>query len=357
MILGILKEATDERVAMVPQVAKKLKALGVAIVVENGAGLRSGFNDSDYEDEAEVAERSQVIARADVLAVINKPQEALLDAIPNGKYLISSFGSYMDDTVIPDLKNRGLHAFAMDMIPRTTLAQSMDVLSSMASIAGYKAVLKGADHLLKYVPMMITAAGTIKPAKILVIGAGVAGLQAIATARRLGAVVEAFDTRSAVKEEVQSLGAKFVEVEGATEDAAAGGYGVKQSEEYMKRQQALVQEHAQSANIVITTAQIRGRKAPVIIPAETVEKMKAGSVIVDLAASTGGNCGLTQNGKVISHNGVTIIGDSDLANDMPQDASFLYSNNLFNFMKLLINEGNLVVPEGNEIIDSAYITK
>ncbi|MDX1476354.1 MAG: Re/Si-specific NAD(P)(+) transhydrogenase subunit alpha [Saprospiraceae bacterium] len=357
MILGVLKETDDRRVAVVPQVAKKLKDLGLELMIEAGAGTGAGYRDADYADLAKVVARDTLIQQADMLAVINQPDAALLDHVPAGKYLVSSFAPFMDDSVVEDLKRRSLHAFSMDMIPRTTLAQSMDVLSSMASIAGYKAVLKAADHLLKYFPMMITAAGSIKPAKVLVIGAGVAGLQAIATARRLGAVVEAFDTRSAVKEEVQSLGARFVEVEGATEDAAAGGYAVAQSEEYMRRQRELVQERARSANVIITTAQVRGRKAPVIIPADTVEHMQPGSVIVDLAASTGGNCALTQNDQVINHNGVTIIGDSDLAGDMPQDASFLYANNLLNLLKIMIKDGELALDLENEIISSACITK
>ncbi|MDX1408125.1 MAG: NAD(P) transhydrogenase subunit alpha, partial [Saprospiraceae bacterium] len=320
-------------------------------------GELSGYHDEDYADHARVAPRQEVIRTADMLVVINKPDTQLLDAIPAGKYLVSSFEPFLDESIIDTLKQRSLHAFSMDMIPRTTLAQSMDVLSSMASIAGYKAVLRAADHLVKYFPMMITAAGSIKPAKVLVIGAGVAGLQAIATARRLGAVVEAFDTRSAVKEEVQSLGARFVEVEGAAEDKDAGGYAVQQSEEYMQRQRELVQERARSANVIITTAQVRGRKAPVIVHAETIEQMQPGSVIVDLAASTGGNCALTQNNKVIRHNGVTIIGDSDLARGMPQDASFLYSNNFLNFLKTMIKDGQLDIDMENEIINSANITK
>jgi NAD(P) transhydrogenase subunit alpha len=242
------------------------------------------------------------------------------------------------------------------MIPRTTLAQSMDVLSSMAAIAGYRSVLAGASHLARYFPMMITAAGSIRPAKVLVLGAGVAGLQAIATARRLGAQVEAFDTRSAAKEEVLSLGAKFVEVEGAVEDKGAGGYGVQQSEDYIKRQRAEVQARAMKADVIITTAQVRGRKAPVLVPASTVEKMRRGSVIVDLASSTGGNCELSKDREVVVHNGISIIGDSDLSATMPQDASLMYSNNVVNFLKILIVEGELNLNEDNEIIRGAWIT-
>ena len=357
MILGILKEDHDPRVALVPPVAKKIKDLGIEICIEHNAAVLAGYEDDAFGEFATAVSRDEVIRKSDVIVVINKPDAALLDAVPQGKMLISSFESFMDDSIISDLKSRGLQALSMDMIPRTTLAQSMDVLSSMASIAGYRAVLLGASHSGKFFPMMITAAGSIKPSKVLIIGAGVAGLQAIATARRLGAVVEAFDTRSAVKEEVQSLGARFVEVEGAVEDAGAGGYGVQQSEEYMKRQRELVQEKARDADIIITTAQVRGRKAPVIIPADTVGQMKRGAVIVDLAASTGGNCELTKDEEVYDHNGVTIIGDSNLARGMSQDASFLYSNNLFHYLKHMMNEGELVLNEEDEIIASSWITR
>lgn len=357
MILGILKESDDRRVALVPQVAAKFSALGANIMIESGAGEEAGYRDADYDEHARVASRDQVFQEAEMLVFINSPGTDILDKIPAGRYVVSSFAPFIDDQITGDLKRRSLNAFSMDMIPRITMAQSMDVLSSMTSIAGYKAVLKAADYLDKYFPMLISAAGSIKPAKVLVIGAGVAGLQAIATARRLGAIVEAFDTRQAVKEEVQSLGARFVEVEGAAEDAAAGGYAVEQSEEYLRRQRELVQEKARSANVIITTAQVRGRKAPVIIPAETVEQMAPGSVIVDLAASTGGNCALTEDKKIIKRHGVTIIGDSDLAEGMPKDASFLFANNLFNFLKLIIIDGEIKVNMDDEIVSSSLITK
>lgn len=357
MILGILKESDDKRVSLVPSVAKKVADLGVQVLMERGAGVAAGYADEDYGDVAEVKSRDEVISAADMLVVINEPDTSLLDAIPKDRYIVSSFAPFVDDAIVGELRSRSLRAFSMDMIPRTTLAQGMDVLSSMASIAGYKAVIVAADRLLKYFPMMITAAGSIKPARVLVIGAGVAGLQAIATARRLGAIVEAFDTRSAVKEEVESLGARFVEVEGAKEDAEAGGYAVEQSEEYMRRQRELVQEKARQSNVIITTAQVRGRKAPVIIPEETVGQMQSGSVIVDLAASTGGNCALTENNKTVTYNGVTIIGNSNLAAGMPQDASFLYSNNLYNFLKIMIEDGELSLDMDDEIIASALITK
>jgi NAD(P) transhydrogenase subunit alpha len=229
-------------------------------------------------------------------------------------------------------------------------------LSSMASIAGYQAVLVAATKLSRYFPMMVTAADSVKPSKVLVLGAGVAGLQAIATARRNGAMVEAFDTRGAAKEEVESLGAKFVEVAGAVDDRGAGGYAVQQSEEFLQRQRAEVQARAAKADVIICTAQVRGRKAPILLPASTVENMRPGSVVVDLAASTGGNCELTQNDQIIQHNGVTIIGDSNLAAKMPQDASMLYGNNVANFLKLLIaKDGSLNLDFNNEIIAGSCI--
>jgi NAD(P) transhydrogenase subunit alpha len=220
----------------------------------------------------------------------------------------------------------------MDEIPRTSLAQSMDVLSSMASLSGYRAVLEASTLFTRYFPMMITAAGSIKPAKVLVLGAGVAGLQAIATAKRLGAQVEAFDVRSAVKEEVQSLGARFVEVPGAKEDGGAGGYAVEQSAEYLARQKEEVQRRAVQSDIIIATAQIRGKRAPLLITEETIQSMRPGSVVVDLAASTGGNCAYTQDGKCIEVNGVHILGNSRLAYSMRQDASLLYGNNVYHFL-------------------------
>jgi len=297
-----------------------------------------------------------VLQNSDIVVSINAPSDEDLAQLRPGTLVISQFQSFMDDKVAPKLKGMNLRAFGMDVIPRTTLAQSMDVLSSMASIAGYKAVLDAASRLPRYLPMMITAAGSIKPSKILILGAGVAGLQAIATARRMGAMVEAFDTRAAVKEEVESLGARFVEVPGAKDESSAGGYAVEQTEEFLQRQRAEVADRASKADIVITTAQVRGRKAPILLTKETVEKMKRGSVVVDLAASTGGNCELTQDRQVIVHNGVTIVGNSDLASEMPQDASFLYGNNLLNFMKLFLKKGELNIDLENEIIRGAYLT-
>ncbi|MEZ5044904.1 MAG: NAD(P) transhydrogenase subunit alpha [Saprospiraceae bacterium] len=357
MKFAVFKEETDRRVAIVPSTVPKFKGLGLEVILETGAGQEALFSDEDYIAEgAQVMSRAELLKVAEVAISIHPLSDETLKALPANTLVISQFQPFVDEEVVGKLRGMGLRAFSMDMIPRTTLAQAMDVLSSMASIAGYRAVLEAATRIPRYFPMMITAAGSIKPAKVLVLGAGVAGLQAIATAKRLGAQVEAFDTRSAAKEEVQSLGARFVEVPGAVEDKGAGGYGVAQSEEFLKRQREEVQSRAMKADVIITTAQVRGRKAPILVPKETVEKMRQGSIIVDLASSTGGNCELTQDLKVINHNGVYIQGNSSLASLMPQDASFLYSNNVFNFAKVWAKDGQLVLDMGNEIIASALIT-
>ena len=353
MNIGILKEPADSRVAVVPATLGKIAKLGAQVLIESGAGEKSMYPDVDYGQNAKVVDRSSLLSEADIIISITPLPESDWLA---GKTLISQFQPFNDPEVAGKLKAKEVNAFSLDMIPRTTLAQSMDVLSSMASIAGYKAVLEAARYLPRYFPMMITAAGSVKPSKVLVLGAGVAGLQAIATARRLGAMVEAFDTRKAAKEEVESLGARFVEVEGAKDDTAAGGYAVEQSQDFIKRQQEEVQKRAMNSDIIITTAQVRGRKAPLLVPASTVAAMKKGSVIVDLASSTGGNCELSEDNKVVLQHGVTIIGNSNLSALMPQDASFLYSNNLLNFLKLIVVDGTLNLDLENEIIRGALIT-
>lgn len=357
MKLGVLKESADQRVSVVPDTVPKFQQLGIEVIVETGAGDSARFSDGSYEEKrALVLSRAEVINQADVIMSIQPLSREERQAVRSDQWLVSQFEPFNDDQIIDELKKEGMNAFSLDMIPRTTLAQSMDILSSMASIAGYKAVLEAARLLPRYFPMMITAAGSIKPARVLVLGAGVAGLQAIATARRLGAMVEAFDTRSAAKEEVLSLGAKFVEVEGAADDTAAGGYAVEQSEEFLQRQRAEVQARAIKADVIITTAQVRGRKAPLLVPATTVDQMKPGSVIIDLAASTGGNCELSKNQELVLHRGVQIYGNSSLAELMPQDASTLYSNNLHNFLKHITKDGELDLRLEDEIIAGALIT-
>jgi NAD(P) transhydrogenase subunit alpha len=352
MTIGLVKEANDPRVALTPANVTQLKALGAEFLIESGAGLGAGFTDDDYAANAQITDQKTILEKADMVVSIHP---LAVESLRKGCVVVSQFQPFADAEISGRLQNQGVTAFSLDMIPRTTLAQAMDVLSSMAGIAGYEAVLYGASHLSRYMPMMVTAAGTVKPAKALILGAGVAGLQAIATARRLGAMVEAFDTRQAAKEEVQSLGAKFVEVEGAVDDRGAGGYAVQQSEEFLARQRAEVQARAAKADLIICTAQVRGNRAPLLITAETVANMRPGSVIVDLAASTGGNCELTENNKTIVRHGVVIIGDSNLATRMPQDASTLFGNNVTNYLKLMVKGGALTLDFNNEIIAKSCI--
>ncbi|MFZ1705365.1 MAG: NAD(P) transhydrogenase subunit alpha [Saprospiraceae bacterium] len=358
MIIGILKEKNYQRVAMVPASMKKIEKLGCTAIVESGSGVNAGFTDEDFKAAGyQVLDRNNVLKQADILVSIGPLDSEELNQGKKTALVISMYAPYQDDSIIDKLNQLPQAFVSMDMIPRTTLAQSMDVLSSMASLAGYKGVIKAADHYSSMYPMMTTAAGTIPPTKLMVLGAGVAGLQAIATAKRLGAVVEAFDTRAAAKEEVKSLGASFVEVEGATDDRGAGGYAVQQSEEYLQKQRTLVQERALKSNIIIATAQVRGKKAPLLITEETIKAMKPGSVIVDLAASTGGNCAFTENKKIVKVNGVTIIGDSDLADELSQVSSTLFSNNILNFLQICVKDGVLNLDENNEIIKSSVISK
>ena len=353
MIVGILKESgSEKRVAMLPGEAAALIKLGAEILVENGAGAAAFASDNDYRSAgATPASRSDVIAKASLLISVNPVPEKDLGLCTEGKILCSVLNPVENEAWLEKARSGKLTVLALDLIPRTTRAQSMDILSSMATVAGYKAVLHAASVAPRFFPMFMSAAGTIKPSRVLILGAGVAGLQAIAIARKLGAVVEVFDVRSAVKDEVKSLGGKFIEVEGAREEAAAGGYAVEQSEEFKKRQQELIQQRAIASDVVIATAQIPGKKAPVLLLKETVKAMKPGSVIVDLAASTGGNCELTENGKTIIANGVTIIGKSDYPSDMPTDASKMFGSNIINLMKIMIDkEGRFSLNMQDEII-------
>lgn len=359
MTLGILKEEGDEqRVSITPDAIPGLLKIGFKkIIVESGAGANAFFADSDYEKQGAVAaDGASVLREADVLTRIQPFSD--YSPIGSGKVLISQLNPLGQAALVQALSKTGATVFSLDLVPRTTRAQAMDVLSSMATAAGYKAVLTAASHLPTFFPMMMTAAGTIKPAKVLILGAGVAGLQAIATSRRLGATVEAFDVRAAAKEEVLSLGAKFVEVEGARDDKSAGGYAVEQSAEYLQRQAALVHERAVAADVVICTAQIPGRKAPLLLQQATVEAMKPGAVVIDLAASSGGNCALTQNDKTIrTPNGVTIVGDSALPASIPKDASSMYSKNVINFLKLFFDKnGQFFLNFDDDIIAASCVT-
>ena len=359
MTIGVLKEAAPEkRVAVTPETVAALQKLGIeSVIVEEGAGNAASYTDEAYTNAgAKTATRGEVLKNASLVACIHALPDEEIKQLSNGQILLGQFNPLTKREILDPLLAGKTTAFSLDMLPRTTRAQAMDVLSSMATVAGYKAVLQAADHLPSFFPMFMTAAGTIKPAKVLIIGAGVAGLQAIATARRLGAIVEAFDVRTAAKEEVLSLGAKFVDVEGAAESAAAGGYAIEQSEEYKKRQAQAVHDHAKTADVVICTAQIPGRAAPRIVHKATVDEMKNGAVIVDLAASTGGNCEVTENGKTINYNGITIIGNSNLPATLPRDASTMFSKNILNFLKLLVKDGQVDLNFEDDIIAATCIT-
>ncbi|WP_413199928.1 Re/Si-specific NAD(P)(+) transhydrogenase subunit alpha [Nostoc piscinale] len=357
-------EVCERRVALNPETVARLVKQGLEVWVEKGAGERSFFSDAAYQAAGAeiISDTDQLWNQADILLKVSPPQEredgrSEIDLLREGSVLISFLNPLGNPVVAQQLANRKVTALSMELIPRTTRAQSMDALSSQASLAGYKSVLIAAAALPKYFPMLTTAAGTIAPAKVLIMGAGVAGLQAIATARRLGAVVEAFDIRPAVKEEVQSLGAKFVEVKLDEETTAAGGYAKEISEASKQRTQEVLAEHIKNSDVVITTAQVPGRKAPLLVTEEMVAQMKPGSVIVDLAAEQGGNCACTDPGKDIVWNGVTIIGPINLPSSMPVHASQLYSKNLTSLLQLLINkEKALQINFADDIIDAACIT-
>ncbi len=358
MTLGILKESDGEhRVALTPDALPGLMKLGFQnILVERGAGVSAFFDDASYEKQgAQITDLDTVLKQSNLLVKIHPPTQSVLDQLSAGQILIGQFNPLGQPDVVEALLQSGISAFSLDLAPRSTRAQALDVLSSMATVGGYKAVLTAASHLPTFFPMFMTAAGTIKPAKVLILGAGVAGLQAISTARRLGAVVEAFDVRAAAKEEVLSLGAKFVEVAGAIDDKAAGGYAVEQTDEFKQRQAELIHNHAAAADVVICTAQIPGRKAPLLLRKETVAAMKSGAVIVDMAASSGGNCEVTENGKTILHKGVTIIGDSNLAASIPKDASVMFGKNVFNFIKLIAVKGALNLNFSDDIVRATCI--
>lgn len=358
LTIGVLKEPGSEpRVSLNPDIAAALIKSNIRVITETGAGLRAFSNDNAYAAAGvTLASRQEVLAQSDILLAINAPSADDRRNMKPGAILIGVYQPLFNQKLMQEWAVSGLTIFSLDTLPRTTRAQAMDVLSSQANIAGYKAVLLAAATYPRYFPMFMTAAGSIPPAKVLILGAGVAGLQAIATARRLGAVVEVFDTRPAVKEEVMSLGAKFIEVEGVADASKAGGYAVEQSEDFQQRQKARIAEHAAKADIIITTAQIPGKTAPVLITKEMIDQMKAGSVIIDLAAVTGGNTALTQDNETVVHNQVTIIGDSALAASMPADASKLYSKNVQNFLKLLVDkESNLVLNFDDDLVKGCCI--
>ena len=357
MIIGLLKELDPEtRVSLLPEHIAALQKWNTQVCVEFGAGASSFASDEQYAAAgASLAGRDEVIRRSDFLLSIHPLTENEL-ASCKGKIILGMYQPLFQPELIRRWAQLGLTVFSMDTLPRTTRAQSMDVLSSQANIAGYKAVLLAANSYPRYFPMFMTAAGTVPPAKMLILGAGVAGLQAIATARRLGAVVEVFDTRPAVKEEVMSLGARFIEVEGAADASGAGGYAVEQSADFMARQKAKIAESVAKADIIISTAQIPGKKAPILITEEMIKTMRNGSVIIDLAASTGGNTELTKNDLSVCVHGVTIIGHSRLPSTLPGDASKMYGKNILNFLQLMISkDGSFNLNMDDELVKGTCV--
>jgi NAD(P) transhydrogenase subunit alpha len=353
MTIGVLKEpAHESRVSLLPEAVSALVKKNISVIVESGAGVAAFASDDDYTKAgAQIKSRNDVLQASDILLSIHAPE-----TIP-AKILIGVYWPLFNKDLIKQWATNGVTCFSMDMLPRTTRAQAMDILSSQANIAGYKAVLTAANLYSRYFPMFMTAAGSIAPAKVLILGAGVAGLQAIATAKRLGAVVEVFDTRPAVKEEVLSLGGKFIEVEGAADASKAGGYAVEQTEEYKQKQQQRIAESIAKADIIITTAQIPGRKAPILINEQMFKTIRKGSVIVDLAASTGGNTPFTKNNVTFLHDGVTIVGNSSLQSTMPSDASKLYGKNILNFLALITTKtGELNLNWEDDLVKGTCVT-
>jgi len=355
VVVGVLSEtaARETRVALVPEIAAKLKAIGVRVLVERGAGAAAHFPDALYAD-VEFSDAATILSSADVILKVQPPSLAEIGAIKKGAVVIGFMQAYARPDLVRALKERGITSFAMELVPRISRAQSMDALSSQASVAGYKAALIAADTLERFLPMLTTAAGTIRPASVLVIGAGVAGLQAIATAKRLGAVVEAYDVRSATKDQIKSLGAKFIETGVSAE--GAGGYARELTPEEKAKQQEVLDARIAASDAVISTASVPGRAAPRIILKAAVERMKAGSVIIDIAAEQGGNCELTRAGETVLHGSVKIVGPLNLPASLPYHASEMYSRNLFNFLKPALTNGEIAIDWNDEVFAGAVLT-
>ena len=357
MTIGVLKEPQPEtRVSLLPEHLLILKELNVDFLIETNCGKRSFASDEKYTAAGGIiASRNEVLQNSEIILPMHLPAESEIDLL-RSKIILGLYQPFYNQDLIKKLKEKEVTIFSIDMIPRTTRAQSMDVLSSQANIAGYKAVLVAGNLFPRYFPMLMTAAGSIPPAKVLILGAGVAGLQAIATARRLGAVVEVFDTRPAVKEEVMSLGAKFIEVEGAADASNAGGYAVEQSTTFLQKQKEKIAASVVKSDIIITTAQIFGKKAPILITEEMIGSMKNGSVIIDLAAATGGNTSITRNNETVIYGGVTIVGNSNLPATMPFDASKVYGKNICNFLQLIIDkDGKLNLNLEDDLVKGTLV--
>ncbi len=359
LTIGIPKETADRetRVAMTPTIAKQLISKGFKINLESRAGELSNFSDKDYENVGVKIEKRETVFKSQIVAKINPPNKDEVTIMEKSSVLISLLFAHSNTKLIKQLAKQKVSAFSLDAIPRTSLAQSMDVLSSQANLAGYKAVILGGAEMGKIFPMLMTSAGTIKPSTVVIFGAGVAGLQAIATAKRLGANVWVSDIRPETKEQVQSLGGKFIEVEADSSIKTEGGYVKGVSDEFLKKQQEAVTEKVVTADLVITTALIPGKKAPLLIPDEMLAKMKSGSVIVDMAVSQGGNCASSELNKVVEKNGIKIVGEGNLPGTLPINASELLAKNIQNFIQHLTDEGNFKWDTQDEITAGSLIVK
>jgi proton-translocating NAD(P)+ transhydrogenase subunit alpha len=364
MIAGILKEAGagERRVALVPNLAPHLVKLGLDVAVETGAGTAAGLPDAQFQEKgARILPRAELLATADILCHVRSfsgPGSARLDGLRKGQVVVGFLDALAAPKGVQALAGSGVAAFAMDLVPRTTRAQSMDALSSIATVIGYKAVLLAADALPRLFPMLMTAAGTLAPAKVFVIGAGVAGLQAIATAKRLGAVVEAYDVRPAVKEQIESLGARFVELAIEAKDSQdAGGYAKAMDEAFYARQRELLGQALADQDVVIATAAVPGKKAPLLITANAVDGMKPGSVIVDVAAEQGGNCEVTKPGETVLRNGVSVIGPLNLSSSVPAHASQMFARNVVNFLGLIVKKGALSIDLADDIVRETLVAR
>lgn len=360
MNIAVLNEngPGEARVALMPEQVQKLVALKTTVSVESGAGLGAARTDDDYRAAgAKITDRNELLANADVLVTVTRPPADDFAKMKKGGVVLGFLRPLDEPAELRPAIEKGLTTFSMELVPRITRAQAMDALSSMATVAGYKAALLGADHIPRMFPLLMTAAGTVPPARVLVLGAGVAGLQAIATARRLGAVVEAYDVRAAAGEQVRSLGAKFLEVDlGGIQTEDKGGYAVELSEEALKRGRDLIAEQARSADVIITTAQVPGRRAPILMDEDAVKGMKRGSVVIDLAGATGGNVTVSKADEVVERDGVTILAPTNLPATVPVHASQLYSRNVTSFLNLLIKDGELHVDMADDVVGPSCVT-
>lgn len=366
MVIAIPKEIlkNENRVSIVPDVASKLIKKGFSIIVEQNAGINAGFTDKQYiEAGAKIVDTpEELYSSAEIILKVQRPIENPesgkheIDIIPDGKLLIALMYTLHYPLVAKQCAEKGINILSMDAIPRTTLAQKMDALSSQANIAGYKSVLMTANELGKIFPLMMTAAGTIQPARVVIMGAGVAGLQALGTAKRLGAIVEVSDIRPSVKEEVESLGGRFIEVDTDENMQDEGGYAKEASEEFLKKQKELIAKHVTHADIVITTALVPGKKAPILVTEEMVKNMRPGSVVLDMAVEFGGNCEVSENGKTVKKHGVTIIGEPNLPSLVATNSSEVYSKNLMALLDHIVKEGKLDLNLDDEIVKGSLIT-